>query len=165
MEKYLKYLLFAGLFVFMTACPFEAPFPIDQPGIKYSPAMIGKWATSGEMESETPSYYVISDEDGYSFTIEEYTYDSDEESYSTEEYRAHLSEVGNYKFVNVFDYSSETWYFYRLDWEDPDAFSLYPVTEYITETFDSSEEMKIFFEKYKDLSFFYESSETYKRVE
>ena len=57
------------------------------------------------------------------------------------------------------------WYFYRLDWDDPDQFSLYAVTEYIDESFDSSEEMKIFFEKYCELSFFYQGAETYMRVE
>ncbi len=153
------------MIVFMTACPFEAPFPIDEPSVKYSPAMIGKWIEESELESETPPYYMISDIDSYSFTVEEYTYDTDEETYTTEEYTAHLSEVGDYKFINIYDYTMESWYFYRLDWDDPDQFSLYAVTEYIDESFDSSEEMKIFFEKYCELSFFYQGAETYMRVE
>ena len=125
--------------------------------------MVGKWATISEEFSETSSHYIISDIDGYSFKIEENTYDEEEDSWTTEEYSAHLSELSDYKFLNV--YSDETWYFYRMDWDDPDQFSLYPVTEYIDESFDSSEEMKIFFEKYCELSFFYQSAESYMRIE
>lgn len=165
MKKSIKYLLFVALIVFMTACPFEAPFPLDEPGIKYSPAMLGKWISENELESETPSYYEISDIDSYSFTIEEYTYDSDEETYSVDEYSAHLSQVGDYKFINVYDSSMESYYFYRMDWDDPDQFLLFAVTDYIDEEFDSSAEMKIYFEKYVDLSFFYQSAETYVRGE
>jgi hypothetical protein len=165
MKKSIKYFLFAAMIVFMTACPFEAPFPIDEPSIKYSSSMIGNWAEESELENEFPSYFAISDVDGYSFKIEEYTYDEEEDSWSTGEYGAHLSEVGDHKFINIYDVSMETWYFYRLDWDDPDQFSLYAVTEYIDEGFDSSAEMKIFFEKYCDLSFFYQGAEKYMRIE
>lgn len=165
MRKSIKYILFAAMLVFMTACPFEAPFPIDEPSIKYSSSMIGKWVDETELESENPAYFLISDEDGYTFNIEEYTYDEEEDSWSTIEYSAHLSEVGDYKFINVYDHSMEAWYFYRLDWDDPDQFTLYPVTDYISDEFDTSEEMKIYFEKYCDLSFFYQGGESYVRME
>lgn len=164
MKKYTKFFLFAALIVFMTACPFEAPFPIDEPSIKYPVSMIGKWVEESELEEEVLTYYEITDVDGYSFSIEEYTYDEEEDSWSAEEYGGHLSEVGDYKFINVYDYLMETWYFYRFDWDDPNQFSLYAVTEYIDEDFDSSEEMKMFFEKYCDIGFFYQSAETYIRV-
>lgn len=165
MKQSIKYFLFAAFIVFMTACPFSAPFPIDEPSVKYSPAMLGKWVEESELESENPSYYVISDEDGYSFNVEEFTYDEEEDSWSTSDYTAHLSEVGDYKFINIYDYTMEEWYFYRMDWDDPDQFTLFAVTEYIDEGFESSEEMKIFFEKYCDLSFFYQGGETYMRHE
>lgn len=165
MKKSFKYLLFVTLIVFMTACPFEAPFPIDQPSVRYSTSMLGRWIAENELESETPSYYEISEIDSYSFTVEEYTYESEEENYSIDEYSAHLSVVGDYKFLNVYDNDMETWYFYRMDWDDPDQFSLFAVTDYIDEEFDSSEEMKIYFEKYADLSFFYQSADTYLRAE
>ena len=149
----------------MVACPFEAPFPIDEPSIKYSSSMIGKWAEESELENEAPSYFMISDVDSYSFKIEEFTYDGDNDSWSSSEYTAHLSGISNYKFINIYDASMETWYFYRMDWDDPDQFSLYAVTEYIDESFDSSAEMKIFFEKYCELSFLYQGAETYLRME
>ncbi len=165
MRKSIKYILFVAMLVFITACPYEAPFPIDEPSIKYSSAMLGKWVEESEMESEVPSYYEITDEDGYTFNIGEYTYDSEEDSWSTSEYSAHLSKVGDYKFINIYDYSMEVWYFYRIDWDDPEQFTLFALTDYISDEFDSSEEMKIYFEKYCDLSFFYQPGETYMKME
>lgn len=164
MRKSFKYILFATLLVFMTACPFEAPFPIDEPSVKYSSSLIGKWVEKSELENETPSYFEISDENGCSFNIEEFSYDSEDDSWSTSVYSAHLSEVGDHKFINIYDYSSEVWYFYRMDWDDPYQFTLFAVTDYISEEFDSSAEMKIFFEKHCDLSFFYQEGETYLRM-
>lgn len=168
MTKSIKYFMFAALVVFMTACPFEAPFPIDEPGVKYSSSMLGKWAVvaeESEESEESSSHYIISTVDDYSFKIEDKTYDEEEESWSTTDYTAHLSQVGDYKFINLYDPSMETWYFYRMDWDDSDQFSMYAVTDYIDEEFDSSAEMKIFFEKHCELSFFYQSAESYVRVE
>jgi len=163
MKSYLKYPVFLLLVLFMTACPFDAPFPLGDADTAYPEGLIGKWISSSSEGSDNPEYYEISDIDGLSFNIQEFTWDSDAQEYYPTPYTGHITYIDGDAFINLFDGSMETYYFYRLGWSDENHIVLQPVTEYITEDFTSGEEMKAFFARYKNLSFFYGETEEFYR--
>lgn len=161
MKKFLKIIIFPLLLVFLAGCPYESSVPLSDANEKYPAALLGDWVKSADQESETPDYYVVEDVDGYNFNIYEYTYSYDDEEYSYTQYSGHQTTIGDVKFLNIYDGSTDGYYFYKLEWTSKEEFSLHPVTEYIKETFVTSDDLYAYFEKYKDLSFFYEEAESY----
>lgn len=165
-NKYLFLLLCCCCFLFM-GCPYNSEVSIDgQPAVKIEQKLLGKW----QLRSSDNSTYVVEKKDDYTYTITEKHKPSGQDSGSVEQdkvYNAFLSDVDGTKFLNLFEPGSDNkvFYFYKVVISDEvEAFTLYPVTEYITEKFTSSADLKKFFQSYKDLSFFYGTKDEYIKV-
>lgn len=165
-NKYLI-LLFCGLSLLFMGCPYNSEVSIDgQPAVKIETRLLGKW----QLRSSDDATYVVEQKDDYTYTITEKHKPNQDTSVAPtpdKVYNAFLSDVGGTKFLNLYEVNSDSkvYYFYKVVLNDEvEAFTLYPVTEYITEKFTSSGDLKKFFQSYKDLSFFYGTKDEYIKV-
>jgi hypothetical protein len=140
-------------------CPYSSTVYLTEPEIEPVPGWYGTWIL--DSTDEFPAYYEISEIDGTMFTMEKYTYDTEIEEYALESsYEAWFTDIGSIRFINIEDVTSPgTYYFYKLEMEGTDKFTLFEVTDNIDEVFTDSQTMYSFFEKYKELSFFYNQGE------
>ena len=163
-NKYLLLALCLFSLVFM-GCPYNSEVAIDEkPSQAVDAKLIGKW----QQRSSEDVTYVVSKKDEHSFTIiEKHKPSSDGTKQDDKTYEAFLSDVGGTKFLNLFDPKEDTksYYFYKLEMSDEiEGFTLYPMTEYVTEKFTASGDLKKFVDQYKALSFFYGSKDEYIKV-
>ncbi len=145
--------------VLLSGCPFSSSVPIGSPDVKVPQKMMGKWidkSVNESTEEAPPTYYVLSNIDGYKFKIEENNFSSTDKKYSKTNYTAYISMIGDDEFLNIIQGNSELYYFYKIEWKE-NSFILHEVTNNIKEKFSSSADLKAFIEKYKNLSFFYNS--------
>jgi hypothetical protein len=160
-NKYLIILLCCCSILF-TACPYNAPVSIDDPkAVHVEHKLVGKW----QQRSSEDETYVVKDLDEHTYSIvEKHKKKEGSEKQDDEVYNGFLSEVDGVKFLNLYkpDEDPKTYYFYKVEFNDETGgFTLYPITEYITEKFTTSEDLKKFVKEYKGLSFFYGSKEEY----
>jgi len=152
------------LILLLAGCPYSSEVPLAPPSGDMDGGLYGRWLLdSGD---ENPDYYEIGELDGISFTLEKYTYDSEDDMYSMDNgYTAWFTVIGDVRFMNVEDVDDRgTYYFYKLEMPSADSFILYEVTDNIDEVFTDSGTMYEFFDAYKNLSFFYNTDEeVYKR--
>ena len=147
-------------------CPYNSDISIDdQPSVKINPKLIGKWQ---ERTSEDATY-IVSQKDDYTYTIVEMHKPTEGDTTKQEDkvYNAFLSNVGGTNFLNLYEANQDTktYYFYKVDISDEiEAFTLYPLSEYITEKFTTPADLKKFVGSYKDLSFFYGTKTEYIKV-
>lgn len=103
-------------------------------------------------------------------------YEASEEEYTepsgifkvSETYEAFLSDVDGIKFLNVRqmeDFSGFGYYIYKLTFKGKNEFYLSPVTDYIKKNFVTSNELRDYIKKYKEIEFFFGYNENYKRYE
>lgn len=153
-KKHLLVALLPLLFL-LTACPYNAKVPLDEPNQKVNPAFIGKWVESDEYNPTTnPTYYVITDAGSNQYKIEENKYDDSKKAYEKENNVGYITQIGNVMFLNF--KKDDKYYFYKVELSaDEKTFFLHEVTVNIKETFDNSAKMKAFFDKHKNLSYFY----------
>lgn len=139
------------LSVVLGGCPYSSEIPLDNPSVKVDPSLLGNW----ESPASSESYYEVSRLDDYRYRIQKkYRGRTDDDGWHV----AFITNIGSDKFLNLME--DNEYYFYKVILDNSGTqLKLAPVTEYIDEEFTSSEEMKRFFEKYKDLSFFYDNSE------
>ncbi len=159
----------------VTACPYSSEIPLSAPKEKIPQQLLGKWMSPSDIEKEdanmkmmpqyrkklTPTYYVITAIDKFTAKIDKFEYT--DSVYTSKLHTAHITTVGNVVFLNVKPSDETKFYLYKMIFPDNNSLELHPVTDYITETFASSDEIKSYFDKYKELSFFYSSKEEYKR--
>ena len=147
--------------IIFTACPYSSNVPLSNAEIKVDPSIYGKWLKVDAF-TDFPKYFVFSKIDGNKFHIEEFEYSSSDSMYNpTGVYESHFTQIGNITFANMLQ--DGHYYFYKIDFTTANEFSLYEVTDNIDEVFNSSEEIYAYFEKNKNLSFFYNKDEyTYK---
>ncbi|MBD3410393.1 MAG: hypothetical protein GF419_09340 [Ignavibacteriales bacterium] len=159
MKKALKIaapILVAALFY---GCPYSADVPISDPSLNLPADLIGKWAAP---DDET-TYYQITRTTDAKAKIEEYSLDENgEDTDGPTVYEAHVSEVEGEKYINIFDPSMDSYYLYKMELT-PASLTLYPVTDYIEESFSSSDKLKAFIAKYQHLSFFFGGSSEYEK--
>jgi hypothetical protein len=62
-------------------------------------------------------------------------------------------------FLNLKKQDDDKFYFYKVELTDKQNFVMHEVTDNIDEKFNTANELKAFFEKHKDLSFFYNKDE------
>jgi hypothetical protein len=123
--------------------------------------LLGKWIKTAEIDDDNPTYFPIEKEDLAHYRIEKFEYSNTEKSYSSDLYKAHLSPVEDYLFLNMQLEDNDAFYLYRIDLKD-DRFVLYEVTDNIDEQFETSAELFAFVQKNMRLSFFYnQDEETY----
>jgi hypothetical protein len=147
-------------------CPYNSDVALDeQPSVKINTKLLGKWQ---ERTSEDATY-IVTQKDDYNYTITETHKPAQGDTAKPEEkvYTAFLSTIAGTTFLNLYqnDQDPKTYYFYKIEISDEiEAFTTYPVTEYITEKFTSPVDLKKYFTSYKDLSFFYETKTEYIKV-
>ena len=143
-------------------CPYHSSVAIDTPSVSIDTKLLGKW----QKRTSDDETYIITQKDNNSYSILEKAKKPTEGS-EPKKYTAFLSIVNGTKFLNLYDPSEDTktYYFYKLVMNDETGgFSLYPVTEYVTETFGTSDSLKMFVKANMGLSFFYESADEYIKV-
>ncbi len=157
MNKLLAGILLVGMSMVFTGCPYSAEFGIDaKPTIKINTQILGKYESKGSSDYS----YTISKHDDYRYKIEKKSTTSS----SIDNYFAYLSIIDGVQFLNVSEEESSqtSYFFYKLTISSGgDNINLAPVTENIAEQFKSSEEMKKFFQKYMNLSFFFSKDEDF----
>jgi hypothetical protein len=138
------------LTIMLSGCPYASETPIDKAAVKVNPAFLGKW----EPKTTSDEYYLVTKTDEFTYQIEKKGKDVKDKTI----YTAYASDVDGTTFLNLKDMQNndKKFYFYKVELNGSGSkVVLSPVTENITETFATSEELKAFFKKYKSLSFFY----------
>jgi hypothetical protein len=153
------------MLILATGCYYNSKYPIDKPSIKRDPKLLGQWKP-GKYTKEY--YHIKAGKDPFTYKIDHYKYDSKKKKVILKiKYSGYLSKVKNFLFMNVkktweLDFKGrgksipanrQKYMFYKLNVEGA-GFSADIVTSNIREKFKSSKELKAFFEKYADLSFF-----------
>lgn len=144
----------------LTACPYSADFPLDEPNEKTRAMLMGKWVEDGA--GENPSFYMVTKASENTYKFEKNEYDSNEKKYNTTVYIGHITKMGDVDFLNLMDSNDKKYYFHKIEMPKKDGkrqLVIYEVTDNIDEKFNGSGEMKAFFDKYKNLSFFYNKDE------
>ena len=159
-----SYALFSlALALLLMGCPYHADVPIDSAtSTPIDTKLLGKWQTRSSDETT----YIVTKLDDNTYSILEKEKKPAEGS-EPKKYNAFLSSVGGTKFLNLFETGtdSKSYYFYKIEMNDETGgFSLYPVTDYITETFTASEDLKKFVQTNMGLSFFYAAKDEYIKV-
>jgi hypothetical protein len=163
-NKYLLIALFCCSILF-TACPYNSDVTIDMPNaVKIDNRLIGKW----QQRNSDDVTYVVRQKDDNTYSILEQHKKTESSSASEDKtYNGFLSDVDGIKFLNLFepDQDSKSYYFYKIEFSDEvEGFTLFPVSDYITEKFTVSADLKKFIQQYKGLSFFYGSKDEYIKV-
>ncbi len=174
--KILRFVAIFTIALLVTACPYSSEVPLSTPSEKIPQQLLGKWISPSDAEKEAenmkmmpeyreklyPSvYHVITTIDKTSVKIEKYEFQSTDTTYTVKPHTAHVTTVGNVTFLQVKPSNENKYYFYKMVFPANESMELFPVSDYITEVFASSNEMKSFFDKYKELSFFYSAKEEY----
>jgi hypothetical protein len=137
----------------LMACPYESPYPLDSvPKVKFDSSIIGTYINS----HDDSTLYEVSAVDSFTLKItSRCSADSIERSYN-----AYLSKIGSTTFINCEQpsfFGARNYCFYKVVSSDSD-FVFYPVSDQIENSFSSSTDLRAFFNKNKDLSFFYTNS-------
>ena len=142
--------LFA-LAIMLGGCPYQSENALDKPSIKVNPILLGAW----EPKSSSDDKYTVTKDDEFTYKIEK----KGKEAKDVTHYKAFLSKVDDSNFLNLWEDNGTTpitYYFYKVELNSANSkVTLSPVTENITEKFATGDEMKAFFKKYKNISFFY----------
>ncbi len=157
MKKLSKLLLLLLVVVLFTACPYSSTVSLEEPATTVKNELLGKWVKISDMEGENPKYYIFEKSYDKLYTVKEYEWNSTDLKYDEKIYSMHVTDIGGTWFLNLKD--GETFYFYKIVLDSPMKFTLFEVTDNIDEQFTNQAEMKAFFAKYKDLSFFYNKDE------
>jgi len=158
MKKILSYCSLLLMLFICTACPYSADFPLDNPNEKVKNDYLGTWAE--ESQFEHAPYYVISKLTDQTYQFEKNEYSDNDKAYKKTVLTGHFTKMGNVHFLNLKEGSDQKYYFHKVELSsDKKQFVIYEVTDNIDEKFANASELKSFFDKHKDLSFFYNRDE------
>ncbi len=144
--------LFAALLL-LSGCPYSSSVPLSESTMKIPDSFIGEWELSGASDGDK----VIVRRTSVS-TVDIIKVSGVDNSETT--YAGHLTDINGELFLNLKESGDfGSFYFYKLKRDGDFKITLLPVTSYIRETFESSEEMKKFFEKNSGNSYFYTTDE------
>jgi hypothetical protein len=151
--------------VLLTGCPYSSSVPVDDGSVKIPAMLEGKWISTADLESENPSYFVITITDKFHALATKLEYSSSDSSYAPTNYELTLSDVDGEIFMNAKEQSGSNYNLYKFS-VDETKNEIYTteLSDYIKETFSSSKELKSFISKNKGNSYFYtNTSENYVR--
>jgi hypothetical protein len=146
----LQFIVFSGVAMLLTACPYGSDVPIDQPTVKIDDKLLGKW----EAKSSNDYFYNVTKKDDFNYKFEK----KGKTSTDVTSYTGFLTIIDGVKFMNVSDDASSTklYYLYKIEMSGSGAkATMIPVTENIDEKFTASADLKAYIKKYMALSFFY----------
>lgn len=164
--------------ILLTGCPYESAVTIDeQPSVKVPGELVSTWEI--ETSNENADKFIVKKEGDNLMRITKKT-SSDDGS----KYKAFISKVGGVDFMQVYEVNEDwsekkekndkgkevpvkEYYIYRVQYNDDfSKVTLQPLSENITEKFNTPAEFRAFLEKYKDLSFLCDKkSDVYIKIE
>jgi len=152
-----KMLVGWGLCLVLTGCPYHSDVPLAAPSTPIDARLLGSWR---EDSSSTSPLYTVQGAGQFEYHVVA------EGETGPNEFRAHLTAVGDQWFLNLRDSGADSAYsLFRIEIaDDSNSFTLFPVTENITETFSQSADLLRFVEQNQGLSFFFERPTRYVRT-
>jgi len=146
--------LLGGLSVLLMGCPYSAELPIDEASVKIDDKLLGKW----ESKSSSDYSYEVKKIDSKKVEIAKKSASSGDVT----TYNGYISTIGDVKYLNIYEPSESTvsYYFYKFEVSGSGAkATLSPVTENIDEKFTTSAELKSFFSKNQNNSYFFDKDD------
>ncbi len=155
MKNSLLFVLVVPLAFLLAGCPYESAVPIDVPGIKIDPAMLGTW----QDPTDTTTVYKVSKKDAFTARITQ----SHTGSTETQDFLGYTSIVNGSTFLNIWQDLPGTdpvYQLYKMNSKDDHTFTLAEVTDNIDEVFTSSAELKSFISANMKNSYFFGKDES-----
>lgn len=158
-------LLLISLFM-LTGCPYQSAVPVGDPEKKLMKSLLGKW----QKGDEDNNFYLVDKLGKYQYQIEENVFNSELQDFEKAYYQGHITEVNGEKFLSIInqtldeDGGQNYFSIYKLEINSDSEFVIFPVSNYIRESFDESTELHAFIEKNMHLSFFFGEEESFKKV-
>jgi hypothetical protein len=154
-----------GLVILLAGCPYSSSVPIDEGTVKISDGLEGKWIKTADKDSENPTYFEIARDDKTHATALKYEFSSTDSVYQSTKYHLTFSEVGSDVFMNAIEDGGSTYSLFKFNFDvNAGEITTYEVTDYIKETFNTSDELKSFIQKNKEVSYFFTNTiDTYAR--
>lgn len=158
-NKALSVFALLGIVLLLSGCPYSGSVPIDNGTVMIPDNLSGLWIKPSDRNEDKPTTYLIKKTDKFHATASKIEYLDDEAEYDTTMYNLTLSDVSGDIFLNLREFGTTTYYYYKFLYDDKSKeVSLSGVSDYIKETFDSSSALKDFIARNKSLSFFYTNS-------
>ncbi|HNX43187.1 MAG TPA: hypothetical protein PLJ84_00060 [Bacteroidales bacterium] len=157
-------MLLMGFVVLFSGCPFSGSVPIDNGTVAIADQLNGEWIKPTDLTEENPTTYMIRQgDDKYHAVAEKSEYSTDDAEYNTTVYNLTFSNVSGETFMSAQEAGTTTYYYYKFAFnKETKEISITEVSDYIKETFNTSEELKSFIANYKQLSFFFtNTTDTY----
>lgn len=146
------------MLLLLTACPYSAEFPLSEPNETVKKEYLGTWIEEGD--SKNPSYWIINKLTDKTYKFEKHEYSDYDKKFNVTSFYGHFTKMGTINFLNLKEEEVGKYSFFKLELSgDKKQMTIYEVTDNIDETFSSADDLKAFFEKHKDLSFFYNKDE------
>lgn len=146
--------------VLLSGCPFSSSVPIDEGTIKVSDNLAGKWMSAADKESENPTYYDVTRDDKFHATAKKMEFSSSDSTYNSTVYHLTFSDVEGETFMNALEEGGSTYYLYKFYFDEKTGeISTSEITDYIKESFNSSQELKSFIAANKQNSYFYTNTD------
>lgn len=146
--------LMLGCSILLCGCPYASPYPIDEPSIPVDEKLIGKWTPEKDAAF---TLTVAKGIDDFHYKIEK----RDVVTGDLEMFQAFISEIDGKRYVQAYEVRSRgrNYYFYRIALVTERNMKLLAVTENIDERFTNSAELKAFFARHQQTSFFFDKNE------
>ena len=163
-----KIFLFLSVTLLFQSC-LETEVPITTDGEPVPKKFLGVWYDAEDYAS-SPAFkkkYIVTQGEDNAVFINKFSIDS-ENKWEGESYKGHFSKVNNVLFLNLQklekteedgEESGGKYNLYRITFDDGVA-RLDAITDDVTETFESSEELYDYIAKNMNYSFFYEKEES-----
>jgi len=154
-----KMMASAGILFFvilLSGCPYSSTVPIDEGTVKVPAGLEGEWISPGDKDSENPTYYVIFKDDKFHATAKKMEYSSTDSAYNATTYKLTFSDVSGDVYMNAQEDGQTSFYLYKFMFDEKSLeITTNEVTDYIKETFSTSDELKQFITKNKSNSYFF----------
>jgi hypothetical protein len=140
-------------------CPYEAPFPIDQPIVKMDTHLLGKWKP--QHNAKGGDSIIITQKDAYKYMVSLYSSDHKGDDQGV----AWLSKVNGVLFLNLESHegSKVKYTFIALDKLSANSFSYRTISDEQKKTFKNSEELKNWIKADMNSKSFYEKGDVMMR--
>jgi len=160
MKKTLPILIAIPIMILLWGCPYKSVIPLGEAKEKIQKDLIGEFVVEEQMTTEHPSYYTLAAIDSLHYDVRNFEYNVNDSSYEVKSFTGHTTLIDTHLFMNLQEQGKKDYLLYRIQFRG-NGFTLYEVTENIDEQFTDAEKMREFFNKHKDLSFFYNKDEKF----
>lgn len=142
--------------VLLTGCPFSSSVPVDEGTVKISDKLAGEWVSAADKGTANPTYFIISVDDKFHATAKKREFSPSDSTYSETIFHLTFSDVNGETFMNALENESTTYSILKFTFDEKNGeASTSEVSDYIKETFTTSQDLKTFIAKNKSNSYFY----------